>query len=69
MDGSLRYLYVRPGPSVMFMLSKSEAAVYLLLYQVNGSLPQRFCSPKTVSAMAVPPVAPGYLQIAETVSV
>ena len=46
----------------MFMLSKSEAAVYLLLYHVNGSLPQRFCSPKTVSAMAVPPVAPGYLQ-------
>ena len=46
----------------MFMLSKSEAAVYLLLYHVNGSLPQRFCSPNTVSAIAVPPVAPGYLQ-------
>ena len=43
----------------MFMLSKSEAAVYLLLYQVNGSLPQRFCSPKTVSAISGGFVAAG----------
>ena len=52
MLASLRYLYVRPGPSVMFMLSKSEARVKLVLYHVNGSLPNRFWSPKTVSAEA-----------------